>query len=297
MPDAKLNIVITGGTGFLGSHLVTSLIAAGHDVIVLKRSSSDTSRLAEVAGVRMFDVDVSGLNAPFDFIKADIVLHAATNYGTKGEDGSFLLANNVQFPLELLEASIRGGAKTFVNTDTSLHHFTNPYALSKLQFREWGRHLANQGGINFVNVRLEHMFGPRDNPSKFARRIIEQCLQNVPEIRLTQGDQKRDFIYIDDVIAAYMHILHADPQTPYEEYEVGSGSAVSIRDFVQRVRQLTQSSTTMNFGAIPYRTNEVMQSEANIQRLTEMGWSPRTGLNDGLQKTIDHVRLHGVRNS
>ena len=114
-------------------------------------------------------------------------------------------------------------------------------------------------------MRLEHFYGPKDVDSKFTTHVMNSCLRNVPELKLTSGEQKRDFIYIDDVVSAYLIILDNIKGFSdfFNEFDVGSGAAVSIRDFVEKVHQITDSQTHLAFGSIPYRTGEVMSSNAN----------------------------------
>ena len=138
-------------------------------------------------------------------------------------------------------------------------------------------------------MRLEHFYGPEDADSKFTTHVINSCLKNVPELKLTFGEQKRDFIYIDDVVSAYLIILEKieEFQDFFNEFHVGSGAAVSIRDFVEKVHQITESQTHLAFGSIPYRTGEMMSSNANVEPLAELGWFCKTNLDQGLKLVME----------
>jgi CDP-paratose synthetase len=107
----------------------------------------------------------------------------------------------------------------------------------------------------------------------------------VPELKLTNGEQKRDFIYIDDVVSAYLIILEKIKGFSdfFNEFDVGSGSAVSIREFVEKIHQITDSQTHLAFGSIPYRIGELMSSNANVEPLVELGWFCKTNLDKGLK--------------
>src|SRR5207344_1577562 len=102
----------------------------------------------------------------------DAVVHTATSYGRKGEKAVAVLEANTAFPLRLMESGISFGVKTFFNTDTSLNKYMNFYALSKKQFADWGRLLAGQKKIRFINIELEHFYGPGDDDSKFTASVI-----------------------------------------------------------------------------------------------------------------------------
>lgn len=286
----KATVLVTGATGFLGSHLVKALLKEDYRVIILKRSFSKTWHLDDVLSQLItYDLDLCELKQPFqDIDSIDAVIHTATCYGRHRERVSEIFQSNTAFPLKLLETAIAFQTETFINTDTMLDRQLNSYALSKHQFREWGEQLANQDKIRFVNIKLEHMFGPEDDDSKFTTYVVKSCCDQAPELTLTPGEQERDFIYIDDVVSAYSLLLKKARQQAefYQEYELGSGKAVSIREFVETVHRLTDSQTVLNFGARSYREHEIMFSQADITKLKNLGWLPQYSLEKGLNTTI-----------
>jgi CDP-paratose synthetase len=283
-----MKVLVTGATGFLGSHLVKALLQAGHKVSILKRSFSDTWRIDDVIKqLDCYDIDRCVLDAPFKAQgKFDAVIHTATCYGRKGESIEEIFKSNTLFPLKLLETAFLFNTTTFFNTDTILSKYLNSYSLSKKHFVEWGKQFSSMEKIRFVNIQLEHMYGPSDDESKFTTYVINNCLANIPELKLTLGEQKRDFIYIDDVVAAYLLLLLASSRKMYQDFELGSGKTISIRQFVETVHMLVGASTVLNFGAIPYRKGEIMESNADINALKEMGWAPTVSLIEGIAACI-----------
>lgn len=290
-----MRILLTGVTGYLGSHLAMALLAKGCEIVGLKRKSSSLHRIETIsAQLILYDleeVEMSGLFTQHG--KIDAVIHTATCYGRKGESATQIAEANLMYPLRLLDAAAALGGGLFINTDTVLNKFTNPYALSKGQFTEWGQFHARQKKIRFLNLKLEHFYGPSDDQSKFAAHIINSCLANLPELQLTLGEQQRDFIYIDDVVAAYMTLLSNSGAVngDFVEYEVGSGRAITIRQFVETAHQLAASTTRLNFGAIPYRTGEAMFSQADTSALQALGWRCHYSIEAGLKATIDEERM------
>ena len=286
-----MKVLITGGTGFLGSHLIPSLVRMGHEVVMLKRSFSDTSRLKDYFDqIQSWNIDSEPLVGVFEECGPfDCVIHTAANYGRHGESVLDVFESNLSFPLALLELSIRFDTTLFINTSTILDPFINFYALSKKQFEEWGKVFAENGGKCFVNVKLEHMYGPKDDISKFTTWIVRSCKDNVERLDLTQGEQRRDFVYIDDVVDAYMFLLThvSELKGTYLEFHLGSGKSYSIREFVESVKTLTNSQTALFFGAKSYRSNEVMFSEADISELQKLGWEPKFDLIAGLKHMIE----------
>lgn len=287
-------ILLTGVTGFLGSHLAKALLAGGYEVVALKRQSSSLHRVESIiSDVDFFDIE--GLD--FDQLfrncgKVNTIIHTATCYGRNSESVSEIFSANTEFPLRLLDAGNRAGVEMFLNTDTILDKYLNLYALSKNQLLQWGKFFSMHERIRFGNIRLEHFYGPDDDPTKFSTYVINSCLQNVSELKLTKGEQKRDFIYIDDVVLAYMVLLEKMDSfnNSFLEFDVGSGSSVSIREFVETVHCLTASKTRLLFGALPYREGEVMHSEADISRLAALGWQCRYDIETGLRQVIEQER-------
>jgi nucleoside-diphosphate-sugar epimerase len=290
-------IVLTGATGFLGSHLASMLIKNGYQVIALKRRSSSLHRLANISSeLEMVDVDDVNFDEVFSkFGKIDAIIHTATCYGRNDESISEIFSANTDFPLKLLDAGIRAGVDMFINTDTILDKYLNLYALSKNQLLQWGRFFSLHKNICFVNLRLEHFYGAYDDPSKFSTYVIKGCLDSTSELKLTKGEQKRDFIHVDDVVSAYLALLKNKQNfsSPFVEFDVGTGRSISIREFVETVHRISGSKTELVFGAIPYREGEVMHSEANISGLVDLGWrcfyDVETGLSEVMQREMNKL--------
>ena len=176
------------------------------------------------------------------------------------------------------------------STGTVLEPSVSNYAMSKQQFAQWGDVLAQQNPerLQFVNIRLQHMFGPGDDPSKFTTHVLHACQQHQPQLALTAGEQRRDFIYIDDVVSAYDVLAKQMNQlADSDQVDVGSGDAPPVRSFVEQVHALTGSRTELQFGAIPYRANEAMLCQADTRRLKDLGWQLAYSLAQGIRKTID----------
>lgn len=260
-------IILTGGTGYLGRHLSSALETERYHVLCLRRAFSDEQAEALFTHQPVF-----------------AVIHLATCYGRNGESMAELTEGNLLFPLKVLHLAIKHKVKAFLNTDTILTRFLNPYALSKAQFAEWLKLSADN--ITAVNIRLDHFYGPFDTPNKFIAFLFKSFRENVPELNLTEGAQTRDFTYIDDVVSAYLSILkHSDefPRGKVTAFEVGTNRKTSIKDLVLLVqRTCGNTATRLNFGALPYRKNEQLDYDLDTTALESLGWKAEVSLEQGL---------------
>ncbi len=298
MPGSS-TVLLTGATGFLGSHLAQAFLVAGYKVAMLKRARSDFSRIKQILpDLQVFSIE-EGLEIPFRTLgRVDAVVHTATCYGRQGENASEILEANTMFPLRLLEIAIFFNTGTFFNTDTFFnkdairYKYLNAYSLSKHHFMEWGKSFAEAGKIKFFNIKLEHMYGSGDDPRKFTTNVIRTCLSSAAELKLTPGDQRRDFVHINDVVGAYGQLLARamEYEQGFFEFGVGTGNAVSVREFANAVQRLVGSHTRLMFGALPYREYEIMHSKADVTALKALGWSCRYDLEAGLKQVIEAER-------
>jgi CDP-paratose synthetase len=291
-------VVITGVSGFLGSHLARALVASGYEVVGLVRRHSDLSKLDSIRGnIQLLDVATLSLSDLFAQPVA-AVIHTATCYGRDKEAVSAILDSNVGFPLRLLEAALAGKVGAFLNTDSFFSTnvaegaYLAAYSASKRQFVEWGRLACCGESIFFANIRLEHMYGPGDQNSKFINWLVRECMRNVEYLALTPGDQLRDFIYVDDAVRAFTCILEALPVLGYgfRQIGLGTGTMRSMRSLIELVHGLTQSTTRLDFGALPHREYEQMASVADNTVLKALGWECRTSLYQGISNVVAQYR-------
>ena len=283
----KKTILLTGGTGFLGSNLIERLCTRGANVVALKRQTSDMWRLNERNDVVFYNIEEVNFGALLAQHSPDIVVHCATNYGTKIASITELIESNLILPLKILEAISMGEKIPFINTDTILDYRINAHSLSKKQFLEWLEFYSEF--FPCINIKLEHFYGPLDNRSKFCTKVILDLINKVDFIDLTPGMQKRDFIYIDDVIDAFELLINYGLMihSGVHHFQLGSGKNLTIRDFVLLIKALTNNTNTkLNFGAYPYRTNEIMEYPLDLSALSLLGWKPLYSLQEGLLKTV-----------
>lgn len=294
-------ILLTGATGFLGSHLLKYLLNNDYKIVILKRSFSNTDRIKKELdneSLKFYDIDNIDLKQVFSQNKIDVIIHCATEYGRNSNSCYRVLETNLMFPIKLLELAVDNNVNLFVNTDSyfnkenmSYSHLLN-YSLSKKSLNLWLKYFSKK--IKVVNMVLEHIYGPNDNSDKFVQKMIQSiAINKVDYIDLTSGDQKRDFIYVDDVCKIYLAILNYAQKTnfKYRAFNVGTGIGTTIKDFVLYVKEFSKSTTKLNFGVIPYREDEIMCSYADISELSNLVnikelISPETGI----KKLIETIK-------
>ena len=144
-------------------------------------------------------------------------------------------------------------------------------------------------------MKIEHMYGPGDDSKKFISWLLSQMHMNVPSIGLTKGEQKRDFIYIDDVISAFQIVLNNISKLQnYSEFQIGTGTSIPLRDVVDTLLSLykvsyPENDTKIEYGVIPYREKEPMSIFVDTHHLVKLGWKPKYELVEGLQNLIHEV--------
>jgi len=287
-------VLLTGATGFLGSYLLDELIGSKYEVVILKRSSSDISKINHlISKVVYYDVDIQPLEIAFKNHRIDCVIHTACDYGKSSNSNYQITESNLMYGLKLLDACLKYKTRFFINIDTLLPRQLNAYSFSKKQFVDWLRYKSNE--IIVANFRLEYMYGRCDDDSKLVPFFLSKLSQNVPEIELTEGQQKRDFIFIDDVVSAILLVLDkVDQLNGFSEFDLGTGESVTLRYFLEKIKFEFESTfgiteTKLAFGKLPYRDGEMMNVELNNSALIKLGWYPKTTLQDGIRKIINEM--------
>lgn len=284
-------ILLTGATGYLGSSILKMLVKENYKVILLVREQSSFERIGKEAGsCKIYKIGDTDIETIFREHPIEVVINTAACYGRSNEPISDILFANTVFPLQLLKLSIDNGVKCFINTDSSLPAFTNEYALSKDQFRQWLFYYSGQ--VRVYNCVLEYFYGPEDSGWKFVTMLFRKFIDKEASVALSSGKQQRRFIYIDDVVNAFSVLLkNRDGSPGMTEYSLG-GTLISIRDLVYLCSEIAHNEhTTLNFSAVQDRPTLDEMEEKEIRSMTELGWAASVDLREGLCRTFDSLKL------
>ena len=192
-------------------------------------------------------------------------------------------------PAKLLALGINNGINFFINTHTFADSKYSLYSAMKSAFVEIARFFAANSQVKVVNMRLEYMYGEGDDYTKFVPFVIKSILED-KEIPATAGEQKRDFIYVQDVVEAYLKALDylkTDGEN-FMEFGIGTGKSISIKSYVSKIEEQIGKKANIKWGAVPYGKNEIFDSMAQIETTRKnLKWYPKSDISSGLKKTVD----------
>ena len=296
------NLLITGASGFLGKCVLDKLLEdSNYFSYVLLRARSDhklfNQKFGKAKNLKIIVVNSeSDLYEKISPLRIDSILHLATNYGQNGEWISEIIKSNLTLPLTLLQMAENVGATHFINIDSFYNKPGNiqdklfDYSVSKAALKPWFEKYSKN--IKISNLVLEHMFGPHDAPHKFIPKLITSARKSYSDgLVLTPGKQERDFIFVEDVATAIKIVLEKNLNVRYEysDIAVGTGIVTNLVELATIVNEILNVRVEAPFGTIPYPSNEIMKSVADISFLASLGWLPSFSLRDGLKKTIMEV--------
>jgi UDP-glucose 4-epimerase len=305
--------VVTGGAGFIGSHVVDRLLAAGTRVVVVDDLSTgrrENLAAALAAGATLHERDIRDLAAMRGLVadaRPDAVIHLAARASVarsveQPEDDA---AINLGGTLAMLEAARLAGVERFVYVSTGGALYGNtelvptpeaapirplsPYGASKWAGEAYCDLYARLHGMSTVTLRLANVYGPRQDPFGEAGVIAIFCQRLRAGARPTvfgDGRQTRDYVYVEDAAAATVDAVRATVTGPLN---VGTGIERTVLDLVDALRQLAESRDFQPEHAPP-RPGEVRRSCLDCTRAArELGWRPTTELRDGLRATLESL--------
>ena len=314
--NAFRSALVTGATGFIGSALVRRLLAENIQVYTLLRATSkNRSVLDSLSGIELLEVpsvQTEHLRKGLAGVSADIVFHLAS-YGVNhlDRDMDALIEDNVGFVARLLEVTAKWPVRRFVHTGSCSEYgmassegsyFCEEQPLSPISLYGaakaasvlYANALAIRLGVPFVTLRLFGVFGIGEAAQRLVPYLIDRLQSNQP-VDLTPGEQVRAFLYVDDVVEAFLAAARCEALAPYQAYNVCSGKAVSIREMGEIIaNELNSPRHLLQWGTRPYREDEAMWIVGNNRRFVEAThWTPKTSVVEGVRRVIAAAEARG----
>lgn len=275
IPVKKENVMILGGTGYLGSLLIKALVKREYNVLCIKRESSDMKYLEDVkASIRVCNIDELDAYLSESDRSYRVFINTAGIYPLREKTEEDLISANMYAPLTVFLCALNHGVEKFYTVGTGLPEDFNTYSQSKSMFADWGKYYSKRyqklgKKFKFCNVKLETFYGRDEPTSHFIPGVIEKLKRN-ENIPLTEGDQKRDFIFVDDAVSAIIELVECEKLPRYIDFPIGTGMGTSIKQAVTFLKEITGSQSKLEFGAVPKRPFEP-DSVADTEKMRYYG--------------------------
>ncbi|TMD14555.1 MAG: NAD-dependent epimerase/dehydratase family protein [Chloroflexi bacterium] len=301
-------ILLTGAAGFVGAVLGRRLLEAGHEVHVILRGGSASWRLADVVhDLRIHHADLTDearVQALVGTIRPEVIYHLATHGAypfQTNADG--IIQTNILGTWNLLKASARVDYEVFVNTGSSSEYGFKEYAMRETDLLEPNsyyavakgaqtllcQHVAKAEQRPITTFRLFSVYGPFEEPSRLIPTLVRLCLEG-RNLTLVDPETARDFVYIDDVVDAYLRIDKLAGLCG-EVMNVGTGVQRTLAQVVDAVLRETGAQVQCDWGAMPAR---IWDSKTWVADCTKsrrlLGWHSTTSFGDGIARTVDWMR-------
>lgn len=291
-------VLITGATGFVGSHLAKRLITMGYDVHAIIRRSSSIELLhdnGDTIKTHYYDGTVKTMMEIMETSKPDIVIHLATIFIAEhlSEDIDSLFFSNILFGAHLLEAMGKSGVVFLINAGTHWQHYNdedyNPvdlYAATKKAFEDIGKYYTQSTPLRMITLKLLDTYGPNDNRAKIFS-LLKKVAHTGELLKMSAGEQLLGPVYIDDVIDAFicaMEYIFSKPEHYQEDFFISPDEIYSLQEVVSIYESACGTKLNIQWGAKEYRFREVMKPYTG-KKLP--GWKAKTDLPKGLALLLD----------
>lgn len=303
-----MKILVTGGAGFIGSHVVDGYLSAGHQVAVVDNlSTGKKSNLSPAAAFYELDVASPKLEGVFAAERPDLVSHHAAQASVKvsTDDPVFDAQQNVVGLLNVLGAGVRYGVKKIIFASSGGAIYgeplrlpvkenhtlrpRSPYAIAKMAGEHYLRYFAQDYGLEHTILRYANIYGPRQDPfgeagvvAIFSRILLDG---GTPEIHW-DGEQRKDYLFVGDAVRANLLALTRGGN---RVYNIGTGQGTSVNELFQALSRIIGTGAPPRYG--PKRPGDLRLSYLDCTRARrELGWEPQVALEEGLERTVDYFR-------
>lgn len=294
------DVIVTGATGFVGSHLSKKLVELGYNVHVISRPSSTYENLESVKtkiDIFEYNQNITELINYFEKVEADIVFHLASLFISehKSDEIDGLINSNIKFGTHILEAMSKSDTYRLINTGTSWQHYKNEeynpvnlYAATKQAFEDIIEYYVKALNFNVITLKLFDTYGENDNRGKLINLLGKFSKEN-KELKMSPGEQKIDLVHVDDVVDGFIsaYNLIKKNEINHDKYAVSSGQEIQLKDLIGLYEEVTGNEVMVEWGGRPYRKREVMELWRDFDKLPN--WEAEISLEEGLKR----LGIHG----
>ena len=298
-------ILVTGGAGFIGSHMIHRLIKYNAKVTTLVKYNSiiETPRLNfNFNRIKVIECDLRNTDSVLQLKKNkfDLIIHFAA-YNHVGDSFKHIQENidsNLLSTINLLNhgpnfnkfihigsSEIYGNQKNIPFDPKNMPNPMSPYALTKYASELYAKIKSKEKKFNLLSLRPFNTFGPYQSEKAIIPEIIIKCLKG-ENIDATHGKQTREFNYVENIIEAILYLNQKIKNHP-EPINIGSNEPISIKNLINKIKYLTKSKSKINFGGLKYRPNEIWKMQANNNFIKKINFKNKVDFNSGLQVTIN----------
>jgi nucleoside-diphosphate-sugar epimerase len=293
-----VKILLTGGTGFVGSHLLSRLLSDRHDVAVVVRAESQfvvPSGFEKQATILRTDGTLDSLASGVKEFSPELCYHLAAKFVAEhtSADVDDLAQSNLSFGLQILEALSVAGCRKLVSAGTSWQNFGGDayepvclYAATKEAFEALAQYYVSARGVSLSVLKLFDTYGPKD-PRRKVLSLLLRVGKSGEHLSMSGGEQLLDLVYISDVIDAFVETgarLCDGRDSGKTTYAVSAGKRLSLRKLAEEVSTITGRPLNIEWGRRPYREREVMIPWSGGRPVP--GWQPRVSLSEGLTRLL-----------
>ena len=307
---AHLNILVTGGAGFIGSHIVDEYIARGHKVSILDNLSTGRKRNINPAA-RFHEVDIRDAETVKEILqneRFDVVNHHAAQMDVRRsvEDPVYDASVNIIGVLTMLESCVATGVKRviFASSGGAIYgeqdyfpadelHPTrpiSPYGVAKLTTEQYLFYYKAVYGIDSVSLRYANIYGPRQNPEGEAGVVAiftTKLLNGQQPVINGDGKQTRDYVFVGDIVRANLLALDCEGS---HVFNIGTGVETDVNQLFHHLKRLTNSSAAEHHG--PAKKGEQLRSVLTSNKIQkQLGWKSAISMEEGLRKTVEYFKM------
>lgn len=293
----KTTVLLTGATGFLGSHMRKKLDGDIYHVVAVSKETMDL-------------LDGHAVDKVISEVRPDIVIHLGGLVDLRRDTAvaKACIDANIIGTLHVVDALKKNPPKLFVYASTEEVYGDaplpyseemrpsppSPYAMTKLAGEELCQMYGGYGEFPVIVLRLATMYGPGETEKRFIPSVIVKALKN-EEILLNSGKKMRDYLYIDDAVDAVMACLNRPTSSGSQIINVGGGTAYTLDSVVEKIIQVCHSNSIVRYGVLPERPLEAAKWLMDIQKAKRLvDWQPKTTIEKGIGATVSHFtsRFH-----